>query len=265
MKILGRPRGYFILQKSSHVPLVMFRLSESMSIPVTSEASSTIHQFTHHWNDWLMGQYTGESEADLISKALEVFIEALKFLPDSNAILYTQIDSLKEISQEHFITIKNLITTIEALPLFETLVSVIRKLDADSLNILQRVGLNHALPIPKKLITACARGSSCNGDSTNFTCSCFTVKVEHFVTILFLSWPYCRTGGTVGQAMLKLMTLQNGDGFQSEVLMNEATQLRKQLTSIAGYLQTCEMCVPECNCIIRSREHYTCNEPIAAV
>lgn len=267
---VGRPRGYFILQKSLHVPLVMFRLSECLSIPTSSETSDTIHAFIHHWMSWLISRYAGETEMELISKAIAVFAEALQYLPSSDAVLSTQIDSLTEISKEHFAAIKILLASLEHLPLFKEVSQVVRELGLEQRALLEKVGSCQAQPVPDQFVNICfARSCSLiddrliensNGRSASSAavaatcgrCGRFCVKLEHFVSILLLSWPYCRSVGTVGQAMLKLVRRQMNDSTSpSDELTNETTQLRKQLTSISGYLLTCDTCVPECNCSIR--------------
>lgn len=260
--IVDKPRGYFVLQKSSHVPLVMFRLTEGLSIPASPEASATIHMFIHHWNDWLNRSYDGESESELVSRALVVFIEALKYLPNNHVILNTQLDTLTGISHEHFITVKNLLANLESLPLFKDVTKVLKDLSPEQRKMLDKVGMNQALPIPKQLLEACYASTCClrsgerhpdviDNSPPIAPRSCFSVRIEHYVAMLLLSWPYTRNAGTIGQAMLKLMHLQTDDSSPADVLSNETTQLRKQLTSISGYLLTCDKCIPECNCIVR--------------
>lgn len=233
------PRGYILLSKSGRAPLVMFRVSEALSVSLQSDeggqvVSNSMQSFLDCWQAWLTHAPSGTG--DIMVPALHTFVKALEKLDTEEVLLTTQMLVVcpGDMSREHQCLVRELLESLEAMPLY----SMARDLWQSSTSVaMQHAGNTGTLP------------SCCQTTHVADTMDCpyFHVTPAHFTTLLLLAWPQRRCDNNNGLLLRRQAVAQLSK--TPLTLQNEVAQLNRQLDSISSYIQTCQPSDGSCHCV----------------
>ena len=210
------------------LPLLLFRISSVLNVTQSDGLAPKVKSFLLEWHDWLAKPV---NDTVIVSHVLRMaFVkisELIESLPEDVSVLTTQVDIKcpKTMSCEHICACKQLLADIESTEIFKTVQNNLNK--SSSKYDFCKVGRTACMTENKRKKFDCSVANACGP--------------EHFVTVLFLAWPYVKQENTMGSLLCKHMC--SVMVAASDLLQNEIGNLKKQLeTIIKIYMDMCKTC-----------------------
>ncbi|XP_025099563.1 glutathione gamma-glutamylcysteinyltransferase 3-like isoform X2 [Pomacea canaliculata] len=240
-KETGLQRGYIRVWPAKDAKsLLLFRVSEGLSVNSSSDAVQNIQYFLSMWIQ-LLTQSFQQPEGFTLDSALTKAIEGmLKFactLSQENLILTTQQHITCNKSGRVQCIIENLLAELEKTPLFTSLNNIVSMLSKSDVQKLENIfGVWHSTVVdPQKPSVDNGRMTVCSlegCDLTNLVC------LSHLMAIFLLSWPYTlqhgKVAGNLG-GVLHSLVQQTLFSFHGKYLFDEVSTLRRQMTKLMGF------------------------------
>lgn len=223
--ISALPRGYFVLGKNQHLPLLLFRFATSLSHHASELDTSAA--FVNKWCKWLDSPSLDQSDASLSFDAIGNLLQAFSELAADDYLLTTQLDinCPTDVSNEHGCAVSELILDIEHLALFTQVKSAI--------------GETSAALVAKSGVVARENKVCSKRDPMPCILSA-SVNPAHFISMLILAWPYSKCGPTKAHHVAQRVAIELSSS--SVLLQNEVRQLRQQFELVLSYKEKCLNC-----------------------
>ncbi|XP_067675570.1 uncharacterized protein [Haliotis asinina] len=222
----GKPRGLMVMtrRKESH-PLLLFRLSNNMSLTAPSLFHPALPEFMLKWKTRTdkIPEQTLTIDA-LAEGAAREMMQTLTEIRDSLTIMTTQLDITcpQDVAEEHECLIQHLILALQQTVIFEKVLDIFKSLPKDKKETLENL-FEPSWP-------------SCNGKCQPFN----RLKCEHFIAFFILSWPY--KAGAAGETTLAHLYDQMFEKelqrISVDVLRNEVQSLKDQLNVLRQYYES---------------------------
>nr|AHC94360.1 phytochelatin synthase 1b [Lumbricus rubellus] len=213
----GLSRGYLLLSKSRSLPTVLFRLTANLC--VNGVQSTKVVQFITDWKSWLSTPTNSPNSNKALDTAVNQLVKFLNLNEELSLMMaLVEVVGFESISAEHRSAIRQILEALKNLPVYQ----VVRKY----------------LPGGDKFESEMHIPVHDDPHGENFS---LKLKSWHYVAMVLLIWPYEDTKGSFGASLDRLMADQV-KGSASELLQNEVTILRQQVSSVLGYVAVCTTC-----------------------
>lgn len=245
------------LRRSDNVPLVLFRVGESLSLSSIENKeveklengtpASSLDAFLDSWTTWLNGTSKEASHIDLLISATEIMVDSLSKLDENDSILTTQVDVScpENLSATHGCVIKELLANLESLPLYGIVEKQLKQ-SKPVPYLIAEVAEFEQKPYQCRRLkqNLCPKTNSLDsekrGDDDAVEEYFPTLMPTHLVTMLICAWPAFRCSVTNCNNLRKAVQAQL---FKtSTVLQDEVAQLSKQLNSVLSFKKNCGRC-----------------------
>lgn len=187
-KDTGLPRGYIMLsQKANSSPLLLFRVSSTLTLMLHSQLPADILLFLKKWQDLLREKIdTEQTEAAIINTVHKLLSLISDLNPQHKLLEFHVLEQdcpcdLVEEYKEYGCALQKLLEELEATKLF-LLVMEIMKLEKDVQE-----------QTSESFCHTCRKLSNVNNLQGHPT---HIVNDVHLVTMLLFSWPFCSTAET---------------------------------------------------------------------
>lgn len=185
---------------------------------VNGVQSTNVVRFITDWKEWLVTSASSTNSNKILDTAVNQLVKFLNLKESNLSMALVEVVGFENISTEHKYAIKQILEALKNLPVYQVVRSCIP--GGDKLESETHVPVDDG-PHPEKF-------------SMN-------LKTWHYVTMLLLMWPYRDDEGSFGRCLNQLMTDQL-KASASELLQNEVTILRQQVSSVLGFVAVCDVC-----------------------
>ena len=251
-------RGYFLLQKCDKAHLILFKISDYLSLHICqpllhNHPFDEMRSYLNHVNQYDVCEDEFDKDKFLaisirsLTKALSVF-KTGEFALTIDVAAYYQ--SLKSNDSN---TAKQMLMDLEHTSVFKLVNKLVREEDeirilADKAGNAEEIGCKSCSQeqsnTPKQAINQNLRGSAENTetekDITASETESIQVTSEHYLAMLLLSWPYQSCGERIRHMIDE--TFKAELGTSSDQLQMEVRIINHQLQTLMDYKDSCKNC-----------------------
>lgn len=229
----GLSRGYIILKKKDNSrPLILFRISTSLSMSLHDYTPVDILTFLNKWSSYLQEETNIEDNQEIIHKAVEKLLALALELKTEDLLLETQTLATCcpcEVASQYRCVVDELLQQLKKLQIFTT--------------VEQQLKIKNVEKLTKPQNSMCVNSEM----STQQNICGIPIDNRYIFTMLLLSWPFCCSGRMVpssheqnqptpiGKVLHDLLSEQLQSAVQP--LINEVNGLNRQLSVVLKICQ----------------------------